>query len=253
MHTFNNVITDFLNSIRPSYSGNDPGLYYKHSNRTYSSSVAAQCIEENISPEIQKNFIPTYVLTKAACLDIDVGMKRVLGAYTSEEVCPFIMRGGGAQKSHDTIFWAHTFAQWCLRDLSPQCSNMLHILECMAGLNSSTLHLPLVENSIFPYLVSELTIREGFVPPSECCVTLHELIHCCQQVSEVGLCRHSTLYKFERVNKLMKHYVKNKAKGSCIRLLLFTAPYCFLLLLTAAYCFLLFYCFLLLFTADYCF
>jgi hypothetical protein len=218
MHTFNNVIRDSLNSLRPSYSGNDSGLYYKHINRTYTDNVAQQCLQEDIFSSVfsTSNAIPPWVLRKQQCLDVDESMKRVLGAHTSEEVPPFIMRGGGAKKSHDTIHWAHTFSAWCFSTMpGAYIQNICSIFSVLALCNApSHLMEEFADGShMKDYLVQTLCKRSGCVPPSECCVTLHELMHVFEQISEIGPNRRSNLFKFEKMNKEMKSYVKNQAKG----------------------------------------
>ena len=51
------------------------------------------------------------------------------------------------------------------------------------------------------------------MPPSEATMTFHELFHIVNQREDVGCPRHSTLYKFERMNKVLKRNLKNTAKG----------------------------------------
>ena len=83
----------------------------------------------------------------------------------------------------------------------------------MAVLNSNRLHVPAVRDDVMSHLITYLIDRSGLVPPSECTTTLHELIHICDQVEMIGAPRYSTLYKFEKVNKLLKSFCFNKAKG----------------------------------------
>ena len=71
-----------------------------------------------------------------------------------------------------------------------------------------------VNNVIHSDLNETLVKRSGLVPPSECPIALHELVHVCDQVMEIGSPRYSTLYKFEKVNKLLKSFCFNTAKGS---------------------------------------
>ena len=83
----------------------------------------------------------------------------------------------------------------------------------MVVLNSNRLHVPTVKDVTHPNLIETLIKRSGLVPPSECSITLHELCHVCDQVMEIGSPRYSTLYKFEKINKLLKTFCFNKAKG----------------------------------------
>ena len=62
-------------------------------------------------------------------------------------------------------------------------------------------------------LVDLLNDRSGLVPPSECTITLHELLHVVDQSLAIGVPRFSNLYKFEKVNKFLKSMLKNVAKG----------------------------------------
>ena len=216
MHTLNNVIKDTLDSLRPSHAG-ETGRYYAHVNRTYKPSVVTACEEEGIFlvqfHPLKDNRLPPWVLSKMECLDIDRGMQRVLGAFRSEEVSRFIMRSGGAQKSHDTIQWAETFAEHALNEKGTYTDNIREIFNYMGILNASRLNVEMVKSRLEPKFVRALMLRSGLVPPSECTVTLHEIVHLIDQVQEIGSCRHSTLFKFEKMNKVMKGCVKNTAKG----------------------------------------
>ena len=84
----------------------------------------------------------------------------------------------------------------------------------MAVLNSNRLHVPTVMGELYTGLIDNLIKRSGLVPPRECTTTLHELLHVCDQVQMIGAPRYSTLYKFEKVNKLLKSFCFNKAKGA---------------------------------------
>ncbi len=115
-----------------------------------------------------------------------------------------IFRAGKCEKSHDTIHWAHVFSQWCLRDGGVYVENIRDIFDVLSLLNASRIHVPTLQNETYPKLLDAIMKRSGLVPPSECCVTLHEVVHICEQVKQIGNCRHSTLFKFEKVNKVMK-------------------------------------------------
>ena len=49
-------------------------------------------------------------------------------------------------------------------------------------------------------------------PPSESTYALHELIHCCSQIDEIGPPRFNCLFMFERVNLFLKRMVKNSER-----------------------------------------
>jgi len=216
MHSFANIIQDTLNSLRPTKS-HVAGLYYQHNNRTYGDSVKNACVRDNTFPILQQlrpREAPPWVLEAKHCLQMDADMNNVMGAFASDEIPKHIFRAGKCQKSHDTIHWAHVFSQWCLRDAEGiYVENILEIFDIMTLLNGSRLHGPTLRTEIYPQLLKAIMTRSGLVPPSECCVTLHELIHICEQVQQIGNCRHSTLFKFEKVNKVMKAHVQNKSKG----------------------------------------
>ena len=83
----------------------------------------------------------------------------------------------------------------------------------MSILNSNKLHLPAIKDRIFNELIELLVVRSGLVPPSECPITLHELVHVIDQVDEIGTPRYHAIYKFEKVNKILKKFNFNVAKG----------------------------------------
>jgi hypothetical protein len=220
MHSFSNVIKDLIDSLRPTASA-IAGIYYKHTNRTYKPDVVADCQRAHIFPNLillnkTTNKRPPWVLKKSTCIDIDKQMANILGAYMNDDIPQHIMRAGKCEKSHDTIQWAHIFGNWCLRDRGVYTDNILKIFEFMSVMNGSRIHAATVVESILPDLLEALLVRSGIVPPTECCVTLHELIHIGEQVSQIGNARHSTLYKFEKVNKIMKGFVQNHALGNHI-------------------------------------
>ena len=57
MHTFNNIITDALGSIVPTYSGRT-GLYYPNDNRTHCNSAVDACKKEKIHRYLYKGERP---------------------------------------------------------------------------------------------------------------------------------------------------------------------------------------------------
>jgi len=110
MHSCNNVCHDMLNSTRPTHSGIS-GLYYEHSNRTYCDSVVAACKNEKIFPILESNLKPDWVLEVDECLSMDKAMGNILCQSRSEEIVKNVMRGGRAEKSHDTIYWCIVYAR----------------------------------------------------------------------------------------------------------------------------------------------
>ena len=58
-----------------------------------------------------------------------------------------------------------------------------------------------------------LVDRSGLVPPSECTITTHELLHVVDQSIAIGCPRYSNLYKFEKVNKFFKSMLNNVSKS----------------------------------------
>ena len=215
MHTFNNVITDITKSLRPTNSGKTSKtgtVLYKSANRSYCSSVVEACHHYDIHPGIHAKKAPPWVLKKEKCIDMDKQLRQVIGSYRSDEIPQNVMRAGKAGKSHDTIQWATLFGRYLLSDQGKYTDNIIEIFDIMSTLNSSRLNASMVRKELLPRLINALADRSGFVPPSESCVTLHELIHVCEQVNEIGNARSSTLYKFEKMNKILKGHGKNSAK-----------------------------------------
>ena len=124
MHSCNNVCHDMLNSTRPTHSGIS-GLYYEHSNRTYCDSVVAACKNEKIFPILESNLKPDWVLEVDECLSMDKAMGNILCQSRSEEIVKNVMRGGRAEKSHDTIYWCIVYAR---SDFIPIYFNIIHLM-----------------------------------------------------------------------------------------------------------------------------
>lgn len=216
MHTFNNVIADINKSLRPTNSGKKAkkggSLLFKSANRSYCASVVSACEHHDIHAGIQTKTAPAWVLTKEKCIEMDEQLRQVIGSYKSEEIPQNVMRSGTASKSHDTIQWATLFGRYLLSDQGKYTDNIIEIFDIMSILNANRLNCDMVRKELLPRLINALADRSGFVPPSESCVTLHELIHVCEQVNEIGNARCSTLYKFEKMNKWLKGHAQNSAK-----------------------------------------
>jgi len=212
MHAHNNVVCDMLSSIRPT-NGGDKQLF-KHKNRTTHDKVLNACQAEGIPTSTH------HVLSKADCIRADSVMKKVLGQYSSGEVPRGVMKKGSGRNSHDTILWATTWAPWCLRHKldDDNCvsyfENILDVFDIMGMLNSSSLKVDKFNEDFMLMLLDAVILRSGLMPPTECTMTLHELIHTCDQVLEQGVNRVSTLYKFERVNHFLKTLLQNSAAGT---------------------------------------
>ena len=129
------------------------------------------------------------------------------------------MKKGGGQNYHDTILLATTGAPWCLRhkandvDSKPYIDNILELFDIMGILNSSSLKIEQFSETMMKRLTNAIVRRSGLMPPTESTMTLHEVLHTCDQVLEQGVNRVSTLYKFERVNHFLKTLLQNSAKG----------------------------------------
>jgi hypothetical protein len=146
-----------------------------------------------------------------------MAMHKVIGKCSYEERPLNVMRAGKAKKCHDTILWGMTYTRWCLREKGcppVYTDNILDILDIMSQLNSGRLNVKKVVEIIKPKLIALLVARAGLLPPSECMLTLHEILHICDQVAEVGVPRMSSLYKFERMNLVLKKLLKNAAQGN---------------------------------------
>lgn len=105
--------------------------------------------------------------------------------------------------------------RWCLRKKgdSKYINNICDIFDLFARLHASRLNSTLLVTELRSKLVSLLVTRSGLVPPSECTITLHEIMHVFDQIAEVGVPRMSSLYKFERMNHILKELLQNNAKG----------------------------------------
>jgi len=212
MHTFSNIIEDCLKSIIPKHGGRT-GLLYENDNRTYNKTVVAACRDEKIHRYLHNGEIPPWVLTADDCIAIDRSQMNIIGSFSSEELVRNVMRAHKGARCHDTIYWASVYSRWLLRGRGKVIENILGIFDIMTILNSNRLHVPTIKNVVANELIELLITRSGLVPPSECPITLHELVHVLDQVEEIGAPRYSTLYKFEKLNKLLKQFNYNTAKG----------------------------------------
>ena len=170
---------------------------------------------QGIHEHLQEDNRAPWIFTKKECIEADACMKRIIGACSYEERPMGVMKSGKAANSHDTIQWATVYARWCFRKKGSAryTNNVCDIFDILAQLNATRLNAQRVQNVLRPRLISALVERCGLLPPSECMLTLHEVIHVCDQVIEVGAPRVSTLYKFERMNHVLKEMLKNSAKG----------------------------------------
>jgi hypothetical protein len=215
MHCWNNVVVDMVASLRPTTSGDRK--MYKNTNRTTSANVLEGCRQDNIHQHLDdEDTPPPWIFTKKECIATDAAMFKVIGKCSYEERPLGVMRSGKAGKSsHDTIFWAMTYARWCFRNkgCAVYTDNICDIFDILSTLNSGRLNGTHVINVLKPKLIKLLVARAGLLPPSECPLTLHELLHICDQVLEIGVPRMSSLFKFERMNLMLKKLLKNAAKG----------------------------------------
>ena len=215
MHTLANVIHDTLDSMRPTNSGTVH--LYKHNNRSYCENVMRACESERIFhdpfDDLDERTLPPWCLNKNECGEVDKRMNHIIGRVDSDNIPKNIMRTGKGKKSHDTIVWATTFAAWCLRGFGPYIDHAIELFDQMGKFSASYLWTSLVEGEAYNEFIECLVKREGMMPPSEATATFHELFHLQKQLIEVGCPRHSTLYKFEKMNKILKRGLKNTAKG----------------------------------------
>jgi hypothetical protein len=257
MHCMANVIRDGNNAMRPTNSG-DKKLF-QHQNRTTAPAVIAACLEEGNANYValcrfmyvlfydiicrfmyitiyvvlchfmvtigihehlaESNSPPPWIFTKKQCIAADDCMRYVIGSCTYEERPQGVMKAGKADNSHDTIFWASTYAKWCFRSKGGPVytENLLEIFDIMSALNATRMNVRDVKDKLRPRLIKALIRRSGLLPPTESMLTLHELIHICDQVEEVGVPRVSSLYKFKRMNHILKQLLQNKGKGKTLR------------------------------------
>lgn len=224
MHCFQNVIKDMNNSLRPTSSGDK--LLFQHTNRTTVPAVKEACFNEGIHQHmtLNGNVNPPWIFTKKECIEADRAMLQIIGSCSFEERPLGVMKAGRAGNSHDTIYWATVYARWCFRGKGsvPHRDNILDIYDIMASLCATRLNAKQVKEVLKPRLIAALVKRAGLLPPTECMLTLHEMIHICEQVEEVGVPRVSSLYKFERMNHILKELLKNHSKGKFPSLFMYT-------------------------------
>ena len=97
-------------------------------------------------------------------------------------------------------------------DHSEAIQNMLLLFDLIGVLSSNKLSQEVVH--VLGATCGQLLARRtGLVPPSECTITTHELLHLVDQCTMIGVPRFSNLFKFEKVNKFLKDMLKNVAKG----------------------------------------
>jgi hypothetical protein len=255
MHCFFNIIKDGLNSMRPTNSG-DKKLYQHQNRTTAPVVIAACLEEGNailcrfmsfyacvfyviiclimynnlcrftsfyayiigIHEHLGESTNAPWIFTKKECIESDDLMRLVIGSYTYEDCPQGVMKAGKANNSHDTIFWATVYARWCFRSKGGPVytENLLEIFDIMAALNATRLNVRDIKENLRPRLIKALVRRSGLLPPTESMLTLHELVHICDQVDEVGVPRVSSLYKFERMNHILKDLLQNRGKGKTL-------------------------------------
>lgn len=178
------------------------------------------CLAAGIHEHLTENGndLPPWVFTKQECVAADRAMLKIIGSCTFEERPLRVMRAGNASNSHDTIFWATVYARWCFRGKGNRVyiDNICDIFDIIASLGATRLNVKHVRDILKPRLINAMVHRAGLLPPTECMMTLHELLHVCDQVKEIGVPRVSSLYKFERMNHILKELLKNKARGNVV-------------------------------------
>ena len=86
----------------------------------------------------------------------------------------------------------------------------LRLYNCIGSLFAGRIRknlLPTMKTELYDTLIE----HSALFPQSECTHTLHELVHCCDQIEELGPPRVNSLFMFERVNQYLKRMVKNKS------------------------------------------
>jgi hypothetical protein len=147
------------------------------------------------------------------CIRIDKKMESVIGAKGEE--LPFkVIKKGHARNTHDTIFWASTYANWCLsgEGSTAHTNNILELFDIISQLNGSR-HKVEGNDVLFDKVVKNLVEKSGLFPSTECTTALHELIHIADQILITGPPRYSNLFKFERANHFLKQLLQNAKHG----------------------------------------
>lgn len=118
MHTFGNVIEDFLDSMRPTQSGS--GGLRSHVNRTYAENVKAECEAAQIHESLWTSASgpPPWIIPADQLLQGDRLMTRFSGCITSSERPLNVLKKGKFRNTHGLIYWATTYARYSLSRVS---------------------------------------------------------------------------------------------------------------------------------------
>lgn len=214
MHSFGNVIRDYVNSLRPTQSG-VRGMS-AHQNRTYTDAVRLGCEQFKIMRPIwsEASGPPAWIIDTNQLIEGDNSMKRICGQVTNEERPLNILKKGKYRTTHGLIFWATRYARHSLSHVigtsKPYVDHMLLLFEILAYIASNRFDKRWIRASdgsngiVREQLVAACHRRSGSFPPSESTITLHELIHCLDQILDGGPNRYLSMYKFERMNLVLK-------------------------------------------------
>ena len=125
------------------------------------------------------------------------------------------MKKGKVGNSHDNIMYAiNGWAAWGFHKDYYDASDIyinskLRLFNCIGSLFAGRIkktNLPTMQIELQDCLIEHAAL----FPPSESTYALHELIHCCSQIDEIGPPRFNCLFMFERVNLFLKRMVKNR-------------------------------------------
>ena len=217
MHSANNSIKNSVAVMKPTRTSKP----YAHINRTQSDSCRKSCQQYRVFPFLYQTE-PTYpwIMTVAELLIHDKRFEHVLGAK-SIEIPKNFMKYGKNGNSHDTIMYAiNGWAAWGLfnsnfittplKVIDDYVDSKLRLYNCISNLFSGRIKksaLDLMKQEIRDTLIEHAAL----FPPTESTHALHELIHCTDQIEELGPPRHNSLFMFERMNGHLKRMVQNKS------------------------------------------
>jgi hypothetical protein len=209
MHTFCNVIMDWIKVLRPSVG--------EFENRTEKKSVREACKTNKIFSDLfeldqKKQFKKApWTLSKNEIDKVNENLARVKAPTRIRS--PMINNGGA--NSHDRLIFATQYARAAFKDVNNNVphimANMLELFDIIAHLCLYRFHVKDDVDDIFIKLIINLCRREGLLPPCESTYVIHELVHIVDQIHQLGPPMMSSMWKYEQKNKWLKGLIKNKS------------------------------------------
>ena len=201
MHAFTHAVTDTLALLkRPSH---------KKENRLLKFNNRDACRKNRIFPfmyvDLQKKPKFPWSVSKLVEKQHDAKLKNTIGSK-SVNIPQKIYKRGHGKTSHESIMYAiHGWAQWCLHDennveIQPYLDIKIELFNLLSILNACRIKWSDV-NNIRDRLISLLVNHSALFPPIEQTYALHELIHICDQIPEIGPSYFNNLFQ------VILHYI----------------------------------------------